>query len=59
MSDQVEAILYTIILILFVLIVLAGCSTIPSMRYCDKVSYDRDGTKVVIHAECTAPIGGI
>ena len=44
--------------LLLVIAMLAGCSSIPSMRYCDKVEYKREGSKIIINAECSAPIGG-
>lgn len=40
-----------------VLLVLTGCAAIPTMKYCDKVEYKREGTKIHIQAECTAPVG--
>ena len=43
------------------LVLLSGCSAgvLPSMRYCDKVEYVRDGGRIVVKAECRAPIGGV
>lgn len=46
------------IIILIAVALLAGCSSLPSMKYCDTVEYKRDGTRVTIHAECHAPVGG-
>lgn len=40
-----------------VVTVLSGCQAVPSMKYCDEVSYTRSGSKIHIEAECTAPIG--
>jgi hypothetical protein len=41
-------------------VLLGGCSTaIPSLRYCDKVEYKRDGNKVKVEAECYAKAGGV
>jgi hypothetical protein len=51
----------TLVLILIVLgsaAYLAGCSSLPTMRYCEKVEYKRDGSKIHIEAECQAPVGG-
>lgn len=31
---------------------------VPSLRYCDSVQYARQGTTMVIHAECKVPAGG-
>ena len=45
-------------LALFVLVFLAGCAALPSMKYCDQVEYKRSGSKIHIQAECTAPVGG-
>lgn len=39
-------------------VLLAGCTGLPSMRYCDKVEYVRDGSVIKLTAECQAPIGG-
>lgn len=39
-------------------VALAGCGAIPTMKYCDKVEYIRDGSRVTVKAECQAPIGG-
>lgn len=40
---------------------MSGCAFLagnaPSMQYCDKVVYARDGNKIAIQASCTAPIG--
>lgn len=44
--------------IIVVAAMLSGCSSLPTMRYCDKVEYIRDGSKITIHAECRAPVGG-
>lgn len=41
-----------------VYVLLSGCSSLPTMKYCDKVEYTRDGSKITIHAECRAPVGG-
>lgn len=40
-----------------VVTVLSGCQAVPSMKYCDEVSYTRSGSKIYIEAQCTAPIG--
>ena len=45
----------TVLVLLALLMV--GCSSIPSMRYCDKVEYVRNGTKATLHAECQVPAG--
>lgn len=37
---------------------LAGCSSLPTMQYCDKVEYKRDGIKIHVEADCHAPVGG-
>lgn len=39
------------------LLALSGCSSLPSFKYCEKVNYNRDGMRVIIHAECTVPAG--
>lgn len=36
----------------------AGCSAMPSMQYCDRVEYVREGSKIKLTAECRAPVGG-
>lgn len=38
---------------------LAGCPALPSMQYCDEVSYTRRGTEIEIEAKCRAPIGSV
>ena len=48
--------LWAAIFAVFVLV--TGCSALPSMKYCDKVEYKRDGSKIHIEAECQAPVGG-
>lgn len=38
---------------------ISGCALaqqLPSMQYCEKVSYERDGNKINIKAQCSAPI---
>lgn len=45
-------------LLILWLAALSGCSALPSMQYCDQVSYTRNGTHIIVHAECTAPVGG-
>ena len=41
---------------------LSGCAALvgntPTMQYCSKVVYVRDGNKIQVSAECAAPIGG-
>lgn len=39
-------------------LLLAGCSVMPSMKYCDHVEYVRDGSRIKLTAECQAPVGG-
>lgn len=43
------------------LLAATGCSTLseytPSLKYCEKVSYERIGAKMKINAECTVPVG--
>lgn len=48
----------TVLVIAVAVLLLAACSSLPSMKYCDKVEYTRVGSKVVLHAECNAPVGG-
>ena len=38
---------------------LAGCSAMPTMKYCEHVEYIRDGSRIKLTAECMAPIGGV
>ena len=49
-------------LIAIALIALSGCAallgSLPTMQYCDKVTYTRDGNRIKMTAECAAPIGG-
>jgi hypothetical protein len=43
--------------LLIVVVMLTGCASIygalPSVKYCQKVDYQRDGGNVKINAECT------
>lgn len=48
----------TLAALLVLALAITGCSSLPSMKYCDKVEYTRDGSRIVIHAECRAPVGG-
>ena len=41
-----------------VYVLLAGCSSLPSMKYCDSVVYTRTGSAIHIEADCRAPVGG-
>ena len=56
-------------LLLAIIIFLPGCTAmsalgmgpadvLPSLRYCDSVQYARQGTTMVVHAECKVPAGG-
>lgn len=40
-----------------IFVLLTGCSAMPSMKYCDKVEYKREGSKITLKAECRAPVG--
>lgn len=31
----------------------------PSLKYCEKVQYERVETKIRVAAECTAPVGSL
>ena len=50
--------LYTIAAIFAVVVLVSGCAGLPSMQYCDKVEYKRDGSRITMQAECRAPVGG-
>lgn len=41
-----------------VVFLLSGCSSLPTMQYCDQVKYERNGSQIHLEAECRAPIGG-
>lgn len=43
--------------VLVILVLLAGCSALPSMQYCDQVSYTRNGSEIHVQATCRAPVG--
>lgn len=49
-------------LIAIALLALSGCAALvgnlPTMQYCDKVTYVRNGNQIKMTAECAAPIGG-
>jgi hypothetical protein len=36
---------------------LAGCSSMPSLQYCDQVEYVRNGADITLKAHCRAPVG--
>jgi type IV pilus biogenesis protein CpaD/CtpE len=38
-------------------LLLAGCGSLPSMKYCDSVSYTRTGTVIHIEADCRTTVG--
>lgn len=50
------------IIIAIVILQLSGCAALlgnlPTVQYCDKVMYVRNGNAIKITADCTAPIGG-
>lgn len=48
----------TVLVLAMLMLLLVGCGSLPSMKYCDKVEYTRDGTKIKLTAECQAPVGG-
>lgn len=52
-------VVYFLAAALAVTVLLTGCGGLPSMRYCDKVEYRRDGNKIDVHAECRAAVGGV
>lgn len=45
---------------ILVVLLLSGCSTIagnlPTVQYCDKVVYERNGVDIKASMECKAPI---
>lgn len=41
-----------------VCLLLSACSALPSMQYCDDVSYIRNGNEIHVEATCRAPVGG-
>lgn len=47
------------VLVLAVITLLSGCGAIPSMKYCDEVTYTRKGAQVHIEARCQASVGGV
>lgn len=52
-------VLLMFIALLLLSVFLTGCSAIPSVKYCDRVIYDRQGQNVTIYAECVNPSGGL
>lgn len=46
-------------LVIIAVLLLAGCSAMPTMKYCEHVEYIRDGSRIKLTAECMAPIGGV
>lgn len=57
-DPRVTAFLLTAWLVAAILL-LPGCSVLPSMKYCDKVAYLREGAQISLYAECQTPIGGV
>lgn len=45
-------------LAVILLLLVTGCSSLPSMQHCHEVSYTRTGADIRIEATCRAPIGG-
>lgn len=42
---------------LIVVLMLSGCTYLPSVNYCDHVLYERTGERISIQAECTTVSG--
>ena len=61
-AQQIGAAILKGLLFLFfaflVLSVITGCSTLPTTKHCQYVSYERTGAAVSISAECSAPTDG-
>lgn len=49
---------FIIAAVLAISVLVTGCSALPSMKYCDRVEYKREGSRIHVKAECTAPVGG-
>lgn len=47
------------VLVILLAALLAGCGAIPTMKYCDEVTYTRKGGQVHIEARCQASVGGV
>lgn len=47
----------TAIVIVIAAMLLGGCAAVPTMQHCQHVEYVREGNKIKIVAECTAPVG--
>lgn len=49
--------LFTWAAIFAVYVLIAGCSSLPSMQYCENVKYERTGNRIRVEADCHAPVG--
>lgn len=47
----------TVLVLFAALLLLAACTSLPTMQYCEKVEYKRDGSHITVRAECQAPVG--
>jgi hypothetical protein len=49
-------------MLILMAVLLGGCSQLaavtPSLQYCERVQYERNGNQITLRAECSAPIGG-
>lgn len=45
------------VLVLLTILLLTACTPLPTMQYCEKVEYKRDGSHITVRAECQAPVG--
>lgn len=52
-----ELVVQIVAVSVLLLVLLSGCSVMPSMQYCDSVWYSREGSKVHVEMDCLAPMG--
>lgn len=41
-----------LLIVTIILLGLTACNGVPTMKYCDKVYYKREGDKIKIEADC-------
>lgn len=47
---------YIIFIILFIIFNITACSNLPTVKYCNEITYVREGNKINITASCNLPL---
>lgn len=58
MKVRWAVVLYTTIITILLVLFLSSCSDLPTMKYCDKVTYERNGSHAHMEMDCQLPVGG-